>query len=450
MEIENSSLYNEIQLITNSGSRPIAFYWTAMIHVGDENIEILKVVTVDTLRDYEKNIGDETNLELLIPLGKYAKRIYPNRNNMEITLYRKPLGEASDQVQDSRDIDSERFKAVLVLDGLPVIEGTELGQQSEGALDLMDIIKVNFQIFNKSLEKLRVVTVGGVFRNTTGFDVVQGIMAKESQRLKIDGEVAIDGVDMIEPNNKNKRAHVIIPQGTKLLSVPTYVQERAGGIYSAAIGSYFQNGFWYVYPLFDTTRLIRSERTVTLIKVPKNRYTGVERTYREEGGSLFIMGTSESKFTDSAGTDAMNSGNGVRIADANKFMGETAKVSGNKAVMSRGRNNAEFVSENSDDGKNNVQVSDDPISSNFFVEYSRLASRQGGLYSFIWENSNPSLLFPGMCARILFLDGENIVELHGVLLASQVLVQLAGQGLQSDKHLQTTKLHLFVNKPKEV
>ena len=446
MEIENSGIYNEIQAIIDGGPTNISNYWVAQIHTPDLDTEVFKVLSINNFRDYEKNIGDETTLEVMVPLGVYAKIIYINRAILEISLQQKPLGEISTENNDTLSTNAERYKAVLVLDGLPPIEGTELGQLSQSELDLMDILVVRFQLFNRSLEKLRIVTVGGIYRKTTPEKVIKAVLSNESSRILVGGDKAIEGVDMVEANNQETREQFIIPQGTKLTRVPTYIQERCGGVYNSGIGTYFQSGYWYVYPLYDTTKITSFDKTLTLIKVPKNRFTGLERTYREDGGSVFVIGTEKTRFTDDGSTNFMIGGNGVRLADADSFMNGFSNTKNNKAVLNRGKNNYEFISRQKDDGVNNVVLSDNAISSNPFVEYSKLVSRDGGLYEFVWENSKPDILFPGMRTKVFYLSNNELIELSGILLASQSLTQLAGTGINVNKHITTTHLTIFVNK----
>lgn len=446
MEFEYSPIYNEVLQITQDGPKNVFYYWEADLHTGDITTPAIKLTTMRTFRDYEKNFSDETMLEVALPLGVYAKLIYPNRTTIEITVRRTPLQEVSDGIKEDDNTNSQRYKAVLVLEGLPIVEGTELGQANQFSLDLQDILKVNFQLFSKPLEKLRIVTVGGIFRRTKAEDVIRSILTVESKKVSVTGESAIDGVDIIPGINKEMREHIVIPQGTKLIHIPTYIQEKCGGFYSSGIGNYLQDRFWYVYPLFDTTRLKKVQKTLTLIKVPKNRFSSLERTYREEGGSVFVIGTDQTRFQDDGSTKFMNDGNGIRLADADLFMGNIAKSSNNKAVMSRVKNNSEFISVEKEDKSNNVQLSKDAISANGFNDYSRLSSKLGGLFQFVWENSQPNLLFPGMMTKVLYMSGEDVVELNGVLLSVDTLTQLTGVGITVKKHTSTTLLSLFVNK----
>lgn len=446
MEIEDSALFNEVQEITSGSEKPVFYYWVGEIHTGDVTTELLKVITWHTVRDYENNIGDELMLECAVPLGVYAKIIYPSRAVLEITMYRTPIGEVGSVTNEDLPVESERYKAVLVLDGMPNIEGTELGQLDQATLDLHDILTINFQLFNRSLEKLRTVTVGGIFRNTKTDSVIRAILGKESKDLLVDSKAAVEAIDVVAGSNLAVRDHIVIPQGTKLIRVPTFIQERCGGVYTTGIGTYFQNRSWYVYPLYDTTKLNQATHTLTLIKVPKRRFTGIERTYREAGTSVFVLGTSETKFSDDGSTNFMNSGNGVMLADATQFMENVVSTSGNKTTINRSKLNSEFLTRKKEDGVNNVQISNERISANSFIEYSRLAGRDGGLFEFIWENSKPDLLFPGMLTKILYISNDQIEELSGVLLFVSTVTQLEGVGITGKRHKTTSSLSLFVNK----
>jgi hypothetical protein len=446
MELELSPLFNEVQQIITKGVLPVNFYYEAEVHCGTATELAMKVLTLNIHRDYEKNIGDETLLSLIVPLGYYAKVLYPNREDFEITLYQKPLQEIGDSSKTNGVIFSERYKGVLVTQGLPDVEANNIARFTRDELDLVNIVEIHIQLLNRSLEKLRLVTVGGVFRNTNTEKVIRAVLSKESNKVSVEGKPAIDSVDIIEASNQEERNHIVIPQGLRLIRVPTYLQERCGGVYNTGIGVYLQLRSWYVYPLFDTTKLKDSEKDLTLIKIPSNKFPAIERTYRTEGSSVFIMGTSRSKFFDDNSSNFMNEGNGVMFADANKFMGKLGITQNNKITIQRNKLNNEFIMRKTADGINATFQSKDDINSNPFLEYSKLAARQGGIFLFEWENANPGLLFPGMRVRILYDSNNNITERHGVLLSVEVFVQLSNKGVLTKRHNTNCILHVFTDK----
>ena len=83
MTIELSPLHNEIVQVLNGPYTYNRRRWEAYIHLMDANMTILpvRVLSVNTNRDYTNNYTDEINLEVAIPIGTYADIFYPNKLN---------------------------------------------------------------------------------------------------------------------------------------------------------------------------------------------------------------------------------------------------------------------------------------------------------------------------------------------------------------------------------
>lgn len=448
MEIENSSLMREVDKIIKGDTTPVHYEWKAIIKADGASYEPLKVLTIDTLANYEGNYADEILIVLAMPAGTFFKRIYPYQGAIDITLIRKPKYESGIGGVVQEKISTEVYTATLIDTGSPIIDGNTRNTPTEENLNLTSITDVTFQLINKSLEQLRLISVGGIYRGGTVEDVVKNILTSSSKIKYIDNTRSFKGVQMVPPSNKKARDHVVIPQGTMLMDVPDHINKHCGGFYSTGLGYYFQNDFWYLYPTFDTTRFNTADETLTIINVPPRKFPGVERTYRKNGRNLTILGTGSVKYSDSSDVDQLNDGNGVRFASADKFMNGFTKTENNKTVASRGKNNSEFVTQERDNKNNNVRLSGNAITANPMMEYARLARRQGGLLTMVWEHSNPTLITPGMVGKIMYLDGEDIKTLYGVVLQAHTFVGMSGQGMFGDKHMSTTSIAMFVSKPK--
>jgi hypothetical protein len=445
MEITDSSLWREVEAVIQTEEKPVHYNWTAEIHVGDdETYTVLKVMEIDFKSDYETQFADEIIVKVALSPGTYAKKIYPRQDEVDITLTRDPLLEYYNAANDEQDIQSERYTATVVDTGNPVLEGSVVNDVTEEALNLQDIIYVTFQLVGKALEQLRMITVGGIWRNCTVQEAVTTILTQESQKVEVDDIVMPQGVDMVDAANTTKRDHVIIPQGTRLVDVPAYIHHKCGGIYRTGLGYYLQQDWWYVYPCFDTTRFEDAEETLTVVNVPKNRLPGVERTYRKDGNTLVVIATGDIKFRDDSEVQQLNMGNGVRFADADKFMGDFAETKDNKTRVKRGTNNSEFVSLQRKNGNNNAQLSPRAITANPYVEYSQLARREGGVVVFEWQNSAPELLFPGMMVKLLYLEDEEVMEVYGVLLKAHHYVHNLGQGMTEIRYRSSSAISVFL------
>jgi hypothetical protein len=449
MEVEQTSLYREIEAILNSSSKPVHYLWKAEIHANGETYKPVKLLSIDFVADYEGNFADEIFIELAISGGMYAKRIYPFKDQIDITLFRNPLKEIGDTIDTQSTLQTERYTATLIDTGNPLLEANGMNAPSEDALDLTNIFNVTFQLVNKSLEQLRTISVGGIYHDVSVEDVIKGVLTTESKKVQVEDSRLPKGVDMVSASNKTKRDHIILPQGLHLVHLPEYVHRKCGGVYNSGMGYYLHGDYWYVYPCYDTTRFNSASRTLTVINVPTNKYPSIERTYRQDGSNLVILATGEVRFSDDSEVQQLNLGNGVRFANADSFMEGFTETKGNKTIASRGKNNSEFVSTERKNGNNNVHISDKPIHSNAMVEYSKLARRQGSVLSFVWENSLPSLLFPGMMVKLLYLEDSQIKTLYGVALKAHHYVQSKGQGMTDGRHICRTMLAVFVQRLKE-
>jgi hypothetical protein len=450
MELEESPIYWEIKTIIEDGPKPISKFYTAKVHYDQESVDILKVLTVDFVKNFEVNTGDQIQLEVMIPLGTYVKKIFPNKHKLEISLTVSPLNEAGDSTS-KEDLQEVRYKAMPVLQGMISYEGSQYDIYSEEALNNIEILNVSFQLIDRSLEKLRLVTFGGIFRDCLNEDVLSVVLASETNEVLVEGKPSIDTIDIVPTVNQEKRAHTLIPQGTKLIDVPNFIQKHCGGLNNTGVGSYISQKKWWVYPLFDTARFDEEYRkTLMVYKIPERKYSNIERTYRTDGNTTFILATGEINIKDDAEAEFLNSGNGFRQANADLFMGNgVTTTKDNVTNIKRSQVNDELVIINREDGVNNALLSPTPISSNRFASMSLVTARNGGIINMVWENSNDSLLIPGMLAKIHYMDGNDLVVVNGVLLYCHTLVQLGSSGVTTNRHTTYSALGFFVTKIKK-
>lgn len=447
MEIEDSPVYKEIKEIIDDGPKPVSYYYKAIIHADGNDYEVVKTMDVIIDADYATKISEFVVVRVMVPFGLWAKKIYPFRTDLELTLKRIPLEEASDTEEEKEDIETQRFFAVPNPETMPSIDGQDIENLTMEELDNYDMLYLEFQLTDKTVHQLRLKTVGGIYRRTTLEDVCKYVLQEETKKIKGDDESGFKGVDFYKADNKDPREHIVIPAATKIVDLPVYLHRRCGGIYSSGIGTFYSRQHWFIYPLFDTTR--SSAKTLSLIKVPVHRHTGLERTYREEGDTIYIIGTSDSEIRDDAMTNFTDSGNGVRFADSRKQIRDFVKTSGNKAIANRKEMNHEFVIFDRGSQKNAVFESVKFAHSNPYVERSDLASKLGGIFRMNWENSQPSLLFPGMMCKIHYLSNNKVKEIQGVLLGYEAAVLLTDKGITSTRHITSTVLTIFINPPKD-
>ncbi len=450
MEIEKTPLWKDAQNIIINGEDNTKVGWTAIIHLNneeDEKYTPLHVTAVNIRRDYNLAYADELTCTVLMPMGKYARRVYPNRKNLEITLTKNPIKDFTRIKDEDREPDSEKYSATLIDDGRALIEAQGQESNDEFALDLMGVVDIHFQLYTKSVEQIRMMTVGGSFRQTTIKEVILGVLTNESKKAKVDKKQALVGVDLIPISNKEKKEHVVITHGIKLFDLPNYLQNKYG-VYSTGLGSYIQNRIWYVFPMYDTTQFEKREKNMTLLILPTSKCPELHKSFKKKGDALTVLISGDTGFRDDSGTQYLNDGNGVRLGDANKYLGKYNTTKDNKTKVERIKNNSEFITDERDSELNIMNVTGARITANPFVVYSNLIGRKGGIYKCTWENSDPSLIFPGMLVKIVYFDKEEVKELYGVMLGTNSSSYKIGD-MNSLRHTTNTLMYIFVNQKVE-
>lgn len=446
MELERTPLYLEIIDVLKRCDKNSQVAWKAIIHL-DANgkiYETLKVSSITIRRDYVDAFADEMTATISIPLGKYAKQIYPNRSTLQISLLKIPLLENSTVWDMEKEIKTERFSALLVEEGPAITQLQGMENKDEWALDLVDILEVKFQLFNKANERLRISTIGGIYRKAKMEDVMLQAITSITNKIKVDNTKAIKGVDLVPVNNTQVKEQVILNHGLRLIDLPGFLQNRFG-VYSSGLGSYIQNRSWYIYPLYDTSRFKKSLRTLNIYVLPRKKFPEIERTYFVKGTAVSLLSTTNTDFRGDNDTNQINDGNGVRFTEASNVMESFNETSNNRTIVKRQFNNNEFASVNVPDGLDFAPVSDNNrITANPFVHYTDLALRKGGVFRLNWENSDPRLIEPGMVTRIVYFDKSIIKEAYGVVLAAIHMTVKVGD-MNMLKHSSNSQITLFTN-----
>jgi len=447
MEIEKTPLWREALDIIENGDILGIIGWSAIIHLGTPDSEILIPLQVNALnlrRDYNLAYADEFTCTLSMPLGKYARRVYPNRNTLQITLTKTYLKGTSKEIDYSKPVETERYTATLIDERGGAVEGQGRESNTEDALDLVDILDVNFQLYNKNIEQIRMMTVGAVFRSTNMHDVIKTVLSNEASKSKVDTKLKIQGVDIIPVSNKEKHEQVVITHGVKLTDVPNFLQNKYG-VYNSGLGSYIQGNLWYVFPMYDTSQFEKRENNVTILVLPTSKCPEIERSFKKKGASVTILVSSDTNFKEDTANSYLNTGNGVRIGDANSFMENHSATKDNKTTIARKKTNSEFITDSRPDGCNNVLLPSNRITANPFTTYSDLVSRNGGVFKAIWNNSDISLIIPGMMAKIVYFDQDKVCEIYGVVLAMKHTSLKVGD-VKSQRHTTNSCIYVFVNR----
>lgn len=430
-QIEKTAIWLDVLSVINSGKKTIKFEYRGLVHNEKEDINIFKIRSIDIIRNYAEQISEVIQIEFDMLLGDYMRRLYPYRDNLELTLKRIQLEEVASKKEKDTLIKTERYKAIFLPNDNIVANVSELEHVDTETINKGGLATVRLQLLNRSIEPIRIKTTHGTFRAITQKEILHSVMAGELTKIKVDGKSSIDGYDIVEPDNTELRKHAVIPDGALVSSLPTFLQEKSGGVYNSGIGTFLQKyndkNIWFVYPLFNIKRFDKDLSKAIFFSVPENRLAGIDRTYNLDGKLLNVIVTSKRKYKDSAGVNYMNKGVGFRMADAKAFMNKPIIINENGPIADRSRLNYETAIIDRKDNLNYAPKMG--ISNNPFHEYSKVVLSSLAQIDLVWENSDYTLLYPGMPCKYVFMDREKMVELKGVIIFSHTLITLHSKNI---------------------
>lgn len=443
MDLMDTPLGDEVTRIIAAQQGTPNMRMEAVLHTLYGDVSVLKVLNFDMVREYSTQYADETSIVIVIPKGQLAYKIAPSRNELELTLTSSMMAQHGPIDADQKRYGSLRYTAILKESSDPVLEANARELLAEGTMDLIDFEVVELQLFSKAMEQFSMLTCGLISRRTAVGDLIRNLLLQQSSKIDVENFYKPKGIDMVDPVDAQLREHIIIPHGMKVYDVPGYIHKHCGGVYSAGLSYYYQDDYWYVYPTFDYKRFEQASRQLNIVQIPENKLPDLNYTYLVEGSVVNLIATGELSLQDKSDIRKRSIGNGVRFADASLFFEKTVEVVGNKAVMSRGKLNNEYVSSQQKSQLNNLSMGTETITANTMYQASQLASREGVFIQLIWQNSDPSLIIPGMQTKIAYYKNGRINKINAVVIGSHVSVSYEGNGLVSGRYNRNTALLLF-------
>ena len=159
----------------------------------------------------------------------------------------------------------------------------------------------------------------------------------------------------------------------------------------------------------------------------------------------FILPKVLDKFNDRTVIDKFNSGNGTRLTRASNVIDNFVEVKDNIAKAKRRKTNNEFYTKENYEHKNYAPISTNNVSDNLFKETSKLAGKDGYYISFVWQNSIPSYILPGMMTKILYLDEGIVRTVEGCVIKAHHAIHPEEAGMMGNRYLTQSGITVFID-----
>lgn len=442
MEFSQTTLNAEYELITRDGQETY-FRYDAIFVTEKEEIPVMQVVSTDFIRDYRNAAADEILINVVVSGGQYLNRVLPFKENLKMTIVRR-MTNSSGEVAAAGQI-VQTFTAILPTEPETALMADSPETSSEYAADLSGLRQIQVQLQEEAFALTRSEMIGGVFRDSTPFDILIALLDQSIKGMDLELDQVILGINSVPANNNTKRANTIIPHGTPLVSAADKLQTQFGGIYTAGIGCYLQKGFWYVWPLYNFKRYDEADYTALFIIPPSQRYKGVERTWRVVDKHLTVFVTGGVQRQDPSEMLLLNEGVGARFPNPEQIMDGFFEVANNIATAKRTNNANEYEAVARKAGAM-TRFSEDMASSNAFNEASKVAMRNGAFLTMNWENSSPDYITPGLQCEVGFIVNGVPAFINGVVVHAHAYSALAGTGLHQKIHQITTEVVVMVDR----
>jgi hypothetical protein len=447
MDVQNSQIAQEISRISASGIKQVAHGWQAVIHCNGNDFPMLYVTGVEVEKDFTKNYGEVRSVTGMMTAGVLNYQIVPNKSNLTVTLIKTPMlpGTPQATVSKKAPLNTFLYRGQLWNSNSELLTGNMPVFKTQNIADRTMLVPVKIMLLDPVLEKIRLRTVGGIFRKCSGVDLCRVLLGIASQGNGDDTAVAVKGVDLAPGFNTTVMDHIPIPHSKPIMDVPRLIESLCGGIYPTGFNFYLQNQIWYLYSPYALQLYAQSKSTLTVINVPAGRMGGIDNSYRTTNTQVIILATGDTKHLDKSESAQLNLGNGVRFIDAKTIMSGFVKTGLGKAIITAAKNFSEFIAIPRKTGLNNVQESLVRITANYNKEYSKLAERAGAHIQVMWEASDDSLIYPGMPCKYMYLQDNIVEEIFGIVVNCHSVDQPTNHDVKATRFISRTALTLFIN-----
>lgn len=440
----DSLMKQEFERISSGQQFTVKYSIKCKIHAPNEDIEALFVMDFSLLRDYVNNFSDILSITAVFGAGTVAHRIMPYSKTLEATVTLRPLANVPEYVDaTSVQIKEYRYKAVLYENSVSAIESNNVSDVSKKQRDDEDISSIRIQLVNPLQEQLLAKTFGGAIRNANPLEAIRTLLTKYSRLESIEMQHKVAGVDVVPGYNPEIKEHIVIPHLTPVIRLPLVINKIVGGIYPTGFQYYLQKNHWYIFSPFNVKAFEKSENTLTVINITKDKLAQLEKTFRITPTQVILLSTGEVKFVRLSDRAELNESSGTRFVDAKNIMSGFGQSGDNKLVITRQKNINEFETPNSRD-VSLVKESAGRITTGYMNEYSKIAYRKGAMLQFVWENGIDDLIIPGMPIRFMYMDGEMPKQVYGTVIALESTYISDTKGSIQKKFNNNTVVSCFV------
>lgn len=451
MSINDTTTYAELMEQINTPALAVSWGYEIKLKVAGEDVGVINMLSHNMIgRYHERYYGDNFLTIQVDPLAYQKIVVATNKLQVEIV---KALMSVDGRVYSEVKRHVERFNAYLTEAPNPSVvakhgKGKNLPKNVE---QIQDFITITLHLVEPVVADMRYAETGGVFKDVTLEDVLKVVLGFElkptpNRRLLEDiGYTGIRGVDVIPPDNAKLYKHIVIPNGSRLVNIPKFLQD-VYGIYSSGLGWHIEKQRCFVYPLLRNIDYGKRHRMLTVLNVPPDEIPIMENTFIVRENQIYVFSTGDTQHINDMERVQSNLGNGVRFSRAGDLIDHMEKTTVNKSIWDVSKSVGTLLIDERPDEKNNIRFVKNRFTANPFKYVSNICSGLGTIAVFNWDYADPLLLYPGMQAKLLYKDDGKIVGLDGTLMGVETVAAPPVDSAVNRQVIFTCRLTLYLKR----
>lgn len=401
--LELSNILEQAHLNATKPS-PIVYNLNGLFVLPDGYVEIIGIERLTGMGNYVTARTDDLRVRIRIQPGLYQSKILPYKDDLQFELI--------------TSTDEGTYLQYYRCVPLSVSDTESLGNTTKeldlSIYDSQNFISLDFQLFDLGFSKLRTIPYSQTFLSARVGDVIHNVYSEETRRLGLQGQDEFRGVFIEEPiDNQVVYRQISIPQGeTLMINVPQWLQEKDYGVYTRGIGSYYAQGEWRVYTLWDTTKYERSDFTLDIVRVPEDVMPSIEESYFVNKTNVTIISNGRAELYNSVDVKVQNQGAGQQIISSKVANGMVGSHYNNgQVILSRKDSLTQYRTVERKSGEERVNVNPVPTN-NIAREISKSRVNNGEVLVLPWKNADHALIRPGMGFRYYYLTADNVLKMR--------------------------------------
>ncbi len=444
LDLHSTPFAREIAAVTSSKNQTPCRSYDLEFLVNGQSYKPLAIMGVNNINDFIDAYYRVFSIEFKTT-GAVREVLIEHSSNIEAVLKVYDIGRnATFSLAALKNPKIRRFKAKLYLEESDYVTQNNPAVNDEAFLKDKSLVDVKVQLVEKGFEQLKSRHVGNTYFNISGYNLLRHLIDYHANLDNDDVNSLIKGVDIAPNYSTEVKTQIALQQGTSLIEAMHLVNNDSGGLWATGFSYYIHNQTWYIFPPYSLKRFNDNVKRLIIVNLPKDRVPGLEVTYHDSESLLTILSTRDATVFDKREARKLSFGTGLRFADAAKLLNGFAETIENKIKVDASKNVNDLIVSKRDETVQQIRFAPNKLTSAKNIELSKLAPSKGFMMRLSWENSDDSLIYPGMPVKVLYLKKKKPMTVIGTVVNIESADYPVEQAFPPKKFSQLSYIQVFV------